>query len=94
MCGNLPYCNDKEKKHVRSTCLKKHAKIHEKIENTDCYDLHVFSLLEFLHCWLSECSCTCVASINQTFETCSNVSTLFYLGYVQCTSEIGKKDLF
>ena len=27
--------------------------------HTSCYNLRVFGLLEFLHRWLSECSCTC-----------------------------------
>ena len=45
--------------------------------------MHVFSLFEFLHRWLSECSCTCAGgfnlladSINQTFEAHSNVRIL------------------
>ena len=42
-----------------------------------CYNLCVFGLLEFLHCWLSERSCTCAGgfvSKNQTFKARSNVS--------------------
>ena len=45
--------------------------------------MHVFGLFEFLHRWLSECSCTCAGgfnllaeSINQTFEARSNVRIL------------------
>ena len=48
-----------------------------------CYNLCVFGLLEFLHCWLSERSCTCAGgfvSKNQTFKARSNVSILCYLG--------------
>ena len=48
-----------------------------------CYNLCVFGLLEFLHCWLSERSCTCAGgfvSKNQTFKARSNVSILCNLG--------------
>ena len=45
--------------------------------------MYVFGLFEFLHRWLSECSCTCAGgfnllaeSINQTFEARSNVRIL------------------
>ena len=45
--GNPPYCTQiPQEKHAWNTGLKK---IHE---------TRVFDLVEFLHCWLSECSCT------------------------------------
>ena len=58
-------------------------KIRKRTVHADCYNFNVFGLFEFLHRWLSECSCTCAGgfnllaeSINETFEARSNVRIL------------------
>ena len=72
MRGNPPYCTQIPwEKHAWNTRIKKNARKNTR-ENTrklgkfacktlhaGCYNLCVFGLLEFLHRWLSECSCTC-----------------------------------
>ena len=49
-------------KSTRKNTLEKTRKLGKfacKTLHTSCYNLRVFGLLEFLHRWLSECSCTC-----------------------------------
>ena len=83
MSGNQQYCTQiPQEKHAWNTRVKKHMQnymrkytqiflIACKTLQAHCYNLCVFGLLEFLHCWLSERSCTCAGgfvSKNQTFK--------------------------
>ena len=43
---------------------RKFGKFACKTLHAECYNLRVFSLLEFLHRWLSECSCTSAFGFN------------------------------
>ena len=77
MRGNPPYCTQiPQEKHTWNTHIKTKytqkytreytqiRKISSKTLHAGCYNLRVFSLLEFLHRWLSECSCTCTGGFN------------------------------
>lgn len=64
-------------------CTRKYTQLGKfacKILHADYHNLRVFDLRGFLHCWLSECSCTLVwvallaYTLYQTFERRSNVS--------------------